>query len=163
MFESIRSFFRYRGTRVITCPETGHGEAVRVDSPYAAWTNLVGQRPALRLDSCTRWPERQGCAESCLRQIEAAPDGCLVRNVLQSWYTGKSCVYCHKPFEHINWTDHRPTLMSPGRLTREWREIAPRDLPEVLKTHWPVCWNCHIAETFRREHPELVTDRDWPH
>ena len=24
----------------------------------------------------------------------------------------------------------------------------------------PVCWNCHIAESFRREHPDLVTDRD---
>ena len=28
-----------------------------------------------------------------------------------------------------------------------------------MGTHLPVCWNCHIAESFRREHPELVVDR----
>ena len=167
MLEAIRSLFRYRGTRVITCPETGHGEAVQVDAPHAAWTNLTGHGH-LRLDSCTRWPERQGCAESCLRQIEAAPDGCLVQKVLQSWYTGKACVYCHKPFGLINWADHHPTLMSQDLITqdmvtRTWSEIAPRDLPDTLKTSSPVCWNCHIAETFRREHPELVTDRNWQH
>ena len=163
MFESIRSLFRYRGTRVITCPETGHAEAVRVDAPHAAGTNLTGHGTELRLDSCTRWPERQGCAETCLRQIEASPVGCLVRNVLQSWYADKVCVYCHKAFGLINWTDHRPTLMGPDLVTHEWSEIAPRDLPELLKTYWPVCWNCHVAETFRREHPGLVTDRDWRH
>jgi hypothetical protein len=26
----------------------------------------------------------------------------------------------------------------------------------------PVCWNCHIAQTFRRVHPELVVVRP-PH
>jgi len=23
------------------------------------------------------------------------------------------------------------------------------------------CWNCHIAETFRRRFPDLVVDRPW--
>ena len=163
MFNSIRALFRFRGTRVITCPETGRSEAVHVDAPFAAWTALTWRRPVLRLDACTRWPERQDCPESCLRQIEAAPDTCLARNMLHSWYAGKSCEFCRKPFGEINWNDHRPTLMSPAGVTREWNEISPRDLPEVMKTHVPVCWNCHIAETFRREHPDLVVDRDWKH
>jgi hypothetical protein len=30
---------------------------------------------------------------------------------------------------------------------------------DVLATHRPVCWNCAVAEGFRRAHPELVTDR----
>jgi hypothetical protein len=25
----------------------------------------------------------------------------------------------------------------------------------------PVCWSCHIAESFRRTHPELIVDRPW--
>jgi hypothetical protein len=29
----------------------------------------------------------------------------------------------------------------------------------VLSTHLPVCWDCHIARRFRREHPALVVDR----
>src|SRR6266576_3849706 len=41
----------------------------------------------------------------------------------------------------------------------EWNEIPLEHLQQTLSTHWPVCWNCHIAETFRRRHPELVTDR----
>lgn len=163
MLGAIRSLFRYRGERVITCPETGHAEAVRVKASHAAWTNLIGRKPDLRLDSCTRWPEREDCAQACLSQISDAPDGCLVRNILHSWYAGKECVFCHKAFGTINWTDHRPALLSPSRITYEWSDIAPRDLPEVLATHRPVCWNCHIAETFRREHPELVTDRNWRH
>ena len=32
--------------------------------------------------------------------------------------------------------------------------------PVMLDSYLPVCWDCHIAESFRREHPELVTDRD---
>ena len=30
----------------------------------------------------------------------------------------------------------------------------------ALATSLPMCWNCHVAESFRRLHPELVTDRD---
>jgi hypothetical protein len=32
-------------------------------------------------------------------------------------------------------------------------------LLDVFSTHRPVCWNCHVTETFRRLHPELVVDR----
>jgi hypothetical protein len=28
-----------------------------------------------------------------------------------------------------------------------------------LGRHWPVCWSCHMSETFRRAHPELVVER----
>jgi hypothetical protein len=33
---------------------------------------------------------------------------------------------------------------------------------ETMQTHLPVCWNCHIAQEFRREHSELVVDRSLP-
>ena len=44
-----------------------------------------------------------------------------------------------------------------GPLLLVWAPLEK--LQEVLATHWPVCWNCHVAETFRREHPELVAHR----
>ena len=30
---------------------------------------------------------------------------------------------------------------------------------EAMSASLPVCWNCHVAPTFRREHPGLVVDR----
>ena len=56
---------------------------------------------------------------------------------------------------------HRPGLLGPDQKTVEWRDVAPEVVPGALETHKPVCWDCHIAETFRREHPGLVTDRNW--
>jgi hypothetical protein len=31
----------------------------------------------------------------------------------------------------------------------------------VLETHFPVCWDCYIAQQFRRDHPDLVVFRPW--
>ena len=61
----------------------------------------------------------------------------------------------------IDWLDHKPALMSPERVTLEWNEIPAEKVPAVLQTHMPVCWDCHIAETFRRRYPGLVVDRSW--
>ena len=51
-------------------------------------------------------------------------------------------------------------LLDPDHRTIEWRQLRPEQLPDVFSTHRPVCWNCHVAETFRRLHPELVVDRE---
>jgi hypothetical protein len=52
--------------------------------------------------------------------------------------------------------------MSPGKLSLEWSEISlGKKIPNVLTTVMPVCWDCHIAERFRRDYPELVVDRPW--
>jgi hypothetical protein len=75
------------------------------------------------------------------------------------WYEGKSCVFCHKPIGPLQHLDHAPALLGPDFRTAEWKGIRPEQLPEVFATHQPVCWNCHIAESFRRLHPNLVTDR----
>ena len=153
-----RVYLRFRGERVVICPETQQPAGVEVDAKHAVMATAVGA-PSLRLKDCSRWPERRNCGQECLRQIEAAPEDCLVRNILTRWYERKSCVYCGKPVGEIHWLEHKPALMSPERQTVEWREVRPESLPSVLATHQPVCWNCHIAETFRREFPDLVVDR----
>jgi hypothetical protein len=153
---------RYRGTMLITCPETTAPEAVVVDWRHAASTGLLGA-PELRLADCTRWPERQGCGQMCLQQVEAAPESCLVKGILTHFYEGKACAICERPFGEIHWHDHKPALLDKEKRTLEWSEVPPQTLHEVLETHRPVCWNCHIAQTFRREHADLVTDRPhWP-
>jgi hypothetical protein len=152
-----RTWRRIRGARVITCPETSAPAGVELDAIYAALTGWGP--PKLRLKECSRWPERQNCGQECLSQIEAAPQDCLVRNILTSWYSNKVCVFCRKPVGDIDWFQHKPALWSPDRKSLEWHEVAAEAIPYVLKTHLPICWNCHIAATFRREYPELVTDR----
>jgi hypothetical protein len=93
-----------------------------------------------------------------LKQIVADPENCLVWNIVSNWYLGRSCVYCHKRFSVLRRFDHAPALMREDRTTIKWDQIRPDQLPEILSTAKPVCWNCHIAETFRRVHPELVIE-----
>ncbi len=155
-----RFYFKLRGKRLVTCPETKQPAAVELDAKQAAREAVFGT-PRLRLSECSRWPERRDCGQVCLRQIESAPEECLVRNIVSKWYAGKTCVYCRKPIDEIDWLDHRPALLDPEGKTVQWDKVPAEKLPEVFSTHGPVCWSCHIAETFRREHPELVVERPW--
>jgi len=156
---ALRAYFDYRGQRLITCPETHTTEAVNVAVGEAAVGAFLSE-PTLRLRQCSRWPERQDCGQECLRQIEVDPENCLVWNIVSQWYEGKKCVLCHKTFGKLRHLDHAPGLIGPDHKSVEWRELRPEQLPEVFATHRPVCWNCHVAETFRRLHPELVVDRE---
>ena len=64
-----RVWLRYRGDRLVTCPETRQPVGVALDVRHAAWSGL-GHAPSLRLETCSRWPERRDCGQECLRQIE---------------------------------------------------------------------------------------------
>jgi hypothetical protein len=59
----------------------------------------------------------------------------------------------------MHWHDRHPALLSPDRVAKQWNEIPAEKLPEVFQT--PVCWDCYIAETFRRQNPDRVLDRTW--
>jgi hypothetical protein len=154
---ALRAYLRYRGRAVVICPETRRPVAVRVDAALAAWAATEGAVD-LRLKNCARWPERAGCGQDCVRQIELAPENCMVRTMMAKWYEGKSCVYCGRAFGPIGLTDHQPVLLDLDRKTVEWGDIPPEELYDALTTHLPVCWNCHVAETFRREHPDLMVE-----
>jgi hypothetical protein len=154
----VRGLLALRGARLVTCPETGKPVAVDLDVKYSAVHSAFG-RPHFRLKDCTRWPERAGCGQMCLGDVEAAPHDCLVRTVLSRWYADKGCAFCHRPFGEIHWHDHKPALVGRDGISRAWSEIPPETVPTVLATHRPVCWNCHVAETFRRLHPDMVVER----
>jgi hypothetical protein len=156
----VRTSERFGGAQVIICPETGKQATVEVDARRAALTSLLGQ-PDIRLESCWRWPLNQDCGQECLIQLHVAPPECLVRGVLMKWYTGKRCAFCGREFDEPHLIDHKPALVNPEGITLEWGEISLPTLTDVLKTHEPVCWNCHIAQTFRREHPDLIVERSF--
>jgi hypothetical protein len=161
IFMALRTYLRYPSKSLVTCPETRKAAAVHVNAGKAALDVLDGKHVRIHLDQCSRWPEREHCEQECLSQIENDSQGCSVWGIAQQWYRGRACAYCRKPIDKIHWHDHRPALLSPENRTVQWSEIPAEKLPEVFETHLPVCWSCHIAETFRREHPEHVVDRPW--
>ncbi len=155
-----RAYFRLRGTRVVTCPADQTQAAVDIDARKAATSAVFGS-PSFALTTCSHWPERRACGQECLRQIEAAPLDCLVRTRLATWYAGRTCALCQRPFGAIDWYERRPALLSPERITRVWPDVDAAHLDDVLRSSKPVCFDCHVAETFRRTHPELVLDNPY--
>jgi hypothetical protein len=152
----LRVWQQYRGDRVVTCPETGHPAAVRIDAAHAALTGAKGAAN-VRLAACSRWATRGRCDEPCL--FEAADSCSTVATIASGWYDGKRCVYCRKPIIDEPFVAHHPALLGSDGTTREWVDVKPDRLPDALRTGRPVCWDCHVAETFRRQYPSLVTDR----
>ena len=151
---------RMKGARVITCPETRETAAVEVDAARAVLSSIFRGEADYLLTSCTRWPERAGCGQECVAEIQSAPNHCLVRTILADWYLGRNCAFCGRSFGEINWHDHKPGLYDPERKKNlDWTEVRPELVYAALATHEPVCWNCNVAERFRVEHPELVIDR----
>jgi hypothetical protein len=155
----LRAWRRARGVRLITCPENEQPAAVTVDAMDAGLAAAVNQ-PSFHLQSCSRWPEKLGCNQACLSQIAEAPDGCLARARVADWYRDQVCVFCRKPIEPLARIDRRAALLSPQGVTVEWDDTPIETLPVVLETHQPVCWSCHISETFRRQFPQAVIDRE---
>jgi hypothetical protein len=156
----VRSSSRYRGSRIVTCPETRKPAIVEVDALHASLTSTV-TLPDIRLEDCSRWPLKEQCGQECLMDLDVVPERCLVSGVLMRWYRDKNCVYCRKAFPELHWVDHRPALLSPEGKLLGWNEVNLDQLRKVLDTHSPVCWNCHVAQKFRLDHPDLVVFRPW--
>jgi len=149
---------KYRGKRVIECPENHMPAGVSLDVRHAAATALQGET-RLRLRECSRWPERQDCGQDCLFQIERAPADCLVRNILVRWYEGKDCAWCGRPIGEIHVVDRKPALLVADQGSLEWNQVPAEQLSQILAVAQPLCFTCHVANTMIRQHPELVIDR----
>lgn len=155
-FKTLRT---YSGTRLITCPDNLEPAAVNVNALEAAKLAAVGGSTDLHLRTCSRWPEKAGCGQECVSQIEASPENTLVTTIVSHWFDGRQCSYCQEPIERIAWHERPAAVRIDGRLTVEWNELPPQDLPKALAVGEPVCWSCHTKETFRRENPQLVIER----
>ena len=145
-WRAARTYLRFRGKRIVTCPETQQPAAVDL----AAWRVAVGAacgKPVLRLGDCSRWREVEPCSQACLAGIEAAPEDCRVLAIVSKWYAGKTCTCCGAPVGQISPWRHKPCLMSPGMRIFQWQDIPAETIPAVLGTYAPVCWRCLVAET----------------
>jgi hypothetical protein len=154
---ALRGRRHVAGVRIVTCPETGRPAAVSFDVGHATLAALVDDEPRLKLADCSRWPVRGPCDQACLPQAEAPAS--TATNIAARWSAGKRCVFCGGALVEAPSVGHHVAVRSSDGMTTEWPDFAPEDLMEALRTRMPVCWNCHVAETFRRQHPELITDR----
>ena len=153
----IALYVRFRGKRIVTCPETHEPVSTEVNAALAAGTWLVTQ-PRFVVTACSRWPERAGCDQACAPQIEADAEGTRVRDIVTHWYTERTCVYCAQPIQDLGGAVV-PGLRSADGELHEWSEIPAEDLPRTLAGSVAVCARCELAEEFRRRFPNRVTDR----
>jgi hypothetical protein len=155
---AFRAWRSYRGVHVIQCPETRKPAAVRVDTGHFALSAVMNEPPEVRLASCSRWPERAGCDQACVPQIESDPVDTRIDTILNDVFAGRSCALCGRKISGVPAVGHKPAFLGPDGWTTPCTAIAPEHVYDLLKTHRLVCWDCDVAETFRREHPELVID-----
>jgi hypothetical protein len=72
VIHGLRVYFKFRGARLVTCPETRQTAVVEVGARSMGLQAILDE-PCLHLSECSRWPTRGGgCAQDCLRQIEAS-------------------------------------------------------------------------------------------
>ncbi len=69
VIQGMRVYFKFRGARLVTCPETHQTVMVEVAARSMGMQAILDE-PCFRLSQCSRWPMRAGCGQDCLRQIE---------------------------------------------------------------------------------------------
>ena len=62
------------------CPETRQPVDIHVDGSHAARTRFAGHEELI-VTSCSRWPERRGCSQSCTPQVPLLGDSRVDRDV----------------------------------------------------------------------------------
>lgn len=87
----LPTYRRYRGKWVVTCPDSRNPTGVKVDVARVAATAWRGD-PDLKLKDCSRWPEKAGCGQECLAEIERD-----VKAINAGWYRCQSCALCGSP------------------------------------------------------------------
>ena len=155
--------WRYHGLMVVRCPETRQPAAVHVGIFRAALSEFFN-KGEVRLSSCSRWPERRDCDQDCVCQIERDPKDHRVWDMASEWFADKKCVFCGKPIYPLSHLDHAPALMRIiDRKTVEWKNLPAEQLPAAFSECVPVCWGCHMTETFMRKYPARAVVRPWRH
>jgi hypothetical protein len=147
---------RYAG-HVLTCPETRGPVEVEVDSRHALVTLLQGVKE-LRLKQCSRWPERAGCDEACLLQLDTAP--AVLTRVMANWCEGRNCAVCNCAVTARDWESGRLGLLDRRNNLVELREIRLDQLPNAFDHYRPLCWSCHQVERSRRPAPAVFLKGD---
>ena len=120
----------FGGKRILQCPETGADVDVELDTKLAAHTALIGPSRT-RVSKCSRWPERDTCAQECIPQAVARnrPDSFEINHLgvfmaaLTSWAAGG--VLRNSPVV-LSW------MASAGYPMKEFWVTAPNAVPKAF-------------------------------
>jgi hypothetical protein len=63
---ALTALSEHRSARAVVCPETGRQASIGLDAGRAARGAIFG-REWLKIERCSLWPEKEGCAEACIR------------------------------------------------------------------------------------------------
>ena len=70
LMHGICIYFMFRRKRDVTCPRTRQTAVVAFAAKSMAKQAILDEA-RLHLSDCSIWPERAGCRQDCLREIEA--------------------------------------------------------------------------------------------
>jgi hypothetical protein len=132
---NIRSF--WSGARAILA---GSHKTTVVICPTAELPAKVGLDSVERLDSCSRWPELEGCSQACMPQVKFSAEDL---EDFAARYEGKKCTSCGAVLTQDDWYQSRLTALGPkaatadisGSLTRRFHEDSA-----------PICSACYCAK-----------------
>jgi hypothetical protein len=125
-----------RGPVWISCPEGGRPAMV-----------TLGQE---RIEVCSLWPDRVGCAERCLAELASGRPRPPIIEIVERWHESNSCALCgRRLLKSFRWWSN-PVLLARDGTTEEWNKVE--NLPAALAAGESVCWGCHIAESYGRGH-----------
>jgi hypothetical protein len=132
---NIRSF--WSGARAIL---TGSHKTTVVICPTAELPAKVGLDSVERLESCSRWPELEGCSQACLPQVKFSAEEL---DDFTARYEGKKCASCGEVLTRDDWYQSRLAVLDP--------RTATADIPEPLTRRFhedssPICSACHCEE-----------------
>ena len=144
---SLQNYYRNRGRQSVTCPDSGQVVDIEVDRKFAFWSALRGQEHS-RLESCSRWPEKEDCGQECLAQLEPSPEN--IERQLTKWYQGKTCAICARALSPGDWRRSRLAVLNERQKLFELRDMHLDELQTALQGMRPLCWNCHQEERARQ-------------
>lgn len=116
----------------------GSHKTTVVICPKAELPAQVGLDPDYGMKSCSRWPELQGCSQSCIQQVKFSSGGLEDFSVR---YEGKKCAPCGAVLTRNDWYQSRLVALDPKTATTI-PEPLPRSLPEASG---PICSTCYRA------------------
>ncbi len=61
-------YSRSRGRRVVICPDNHRAANIELDARHAVAMHVLGN-PGVKIQDCSRWPNRQNCGRECLTQV----------------------------------------------------------------------------------------------
>jgi hypothetical protein len=153
---ALRTWIRFRGSRIVICPDNALPASVVVDAGHAAAT-AVRETADVKLTACSRWPAKAGCDQACTVQIQAAPNQTWPRTMAVQFFKGKRCGICAREIDPPAPSTLPAGFMHPvSHQVQAWDEIEPALLPEAMALWKPLCPRCTLTESFAQRVPHRV-------